>query len=450
MKKIIYLLVLTFIVFAQMPNWVKSGKHNAYQDEFYWYAVGHASNATGGIEAAKNNARMEIASQLKTTVSGSLSTTVTENVYGDNSNISSNLRKEIETVVESMELPGLRIVETYLNKVEDEYYVFAVIEKEEFFRSLENQLATDIQKAQDKLTNARKYINAGDISGAFNSYQDVLKLANSMYPKIMFYNSLAPKAISLPEEVRYDNVLKEISDFVAKIKIDVLNGDNQVGELGKTAPAAIILRVKYENIPLKATQVTFRAGKTVLTTLPTKDDGTVEYNFVFNGDGLIDNQNGELIAYLTFSNIPSEIKKKLENTTYTKIKYQVVKNRIITSRVEIQGEGTDNDKMIILDKIVASLEKNGINVNQTNPAYLTKATISTVSVNENKSNAGVLYIAKVKVFISVIEYGSDHVIGTYSVDVNGADKDKGKALTKALNSVKIPTTEIGKIFSNVK
>ncbi|HOJ37894.1 MAG TPA: LPP20 family lipoprotein [Ignavibacteriales bacterium] len=450
MKKLIYLIILTTFVFAQIPNWVKTGKHNSYPDAFYWYAVGRASAATGGIEAAKNSARMEIASQLKVTVSGSLSTTITETVYGDNSNISSNLKKEIETVVEEMELPGLKIVETYLNKVEDEYYVFAVIEKSEFFRSLENQLATEVNKAQDKLLNAKKYIANGDISGGLNSYKDVLQIANNMYPKILFYNSLAEKPIALPQEVRYDNVLKEISDFVGDIKIDILNGDNQTGELGKVAASPIILRVRYQNIPLKATQITFKAGNTILTTLPTKDDGTVEYNFVFSGEGLIDHKNGELIAYLTFSNIPYDIRKKLENTTFTKIKYQVDRSKVITSRVEIIGEGTDNDKMVLLNKIVDALEKNGININQTNPAYLTKATISTVSVNENKTNAGILYIAKVKIFISVIEYGTDNVIGTYNIDVNGADKNKNKALTKALNAAKVSSTEIGKIFSAVK
>ncbi len=445
----ILITLITFNLFAQAPSWVKSGKHNSYPEEFYWYAVGHAPAATGGIDAAKNNARMEIASQLKVTVSGSLSTTLTEKIYGENSDISSTAKKDIESVVDNMELPALKIVETYFSKVEDEYYVFAVINKEEFFTSLENQLSTTIRTAKDKLENAKKYINNGDIISALNSYKEVLNLSNEMYPKILFYNSLAEKGILLPEEVRYDNVLKDVMDFLGKVKIEIISGDNQEGQIGKMASGPIILRAKYENIPLSATPITFKAGNTIIGTKPTNEEGVVEYNFTFNGDGLIDNSNGQIVAYITFSNIPSNIRKKLESTSFATIKYKVVRNRIITSKIEIQGDYLDKDKSIIYNKVVKSLENNGVNINQTTPGYATKVVISESQVNENKTNSGKLYIVKLDVNISIVDLSNNTIVGSVTYNLNGADKTKEKAINRALNSLKISNNDIGKIISGI-
>ncbi len=453
----VFSLVATIVVFstlaqAQLPDWARTGKALKYPDDWYWVSVASAMGSDG-LEKAKEQARVGIASQLRVTVSSKVKYVQSEKIIGDVSNYSTDMASETQSVVDKMPLTNLEFAESYVNPVDTRTYVLAVLEKQLFLDGLLRDIKTPVRELEAKLENARGLVASADVGEAVNSYSLIMAAVPDLYPKIFFFNSLSPKPYELPTGLVYDNIEFELTKILSGVSLKTRGGDKQTVALGRAFPAPLEVVATIETggktLPLKGLYVAFRTGKDDEEKILTDGNGLASCTPIVSPDLLKDETHGQLSALIEIPHTSMRLRHKVERNTSVTYSFTASVKQF-TVRVDIAGDGSDAAQFELVKRVTKALEKNNVRVNQGSAKFLLHLVVTS---NEGPSVSGMaatLHVQNVDVTGMLKDASSGTVVGTLSASSKGVDKDRGKALVKGIQDAEFDAKDLAAILARAR
>ena len=437
---------------AQLPDWARTGKSNRYPEEMYWVSVASAIG-TDGIERAKTQARVGIASQIKVTVSSRMKYVQSEKIVGDVSNYSTDMTSETQNVVEKMEFVDLTFPETFVNPVDTRSYVLAVLDKEQFFERLRRDIDGPVSELQQKLQNARAQAGAADLGEAVNTFASIMGEVPDLYPKIFFYNSIAPSAYSLPPELVYDNLEYELSKILDNVSLTIQGGNNQTVALGKTFPEPLAVKamtvIDGKPTPLRGLTISYTTGAEEKETAVTNSDAIAALRPIASPDLVTDGTAGALKAFVDIPRMSARLKTKVEQKTSVTFAFTAAGAQI-TMKVTIGGAGPDPAQFELVKRVIKDLEKNNVRANQQQARFELHLVVTASEGQTVSGMGGNLYSQIVQVTGMLKDGSSGTIVGTVSTSATGMDKDKDRALEKGIAGVRFSAKDLSSIIARAR
>ena len=436
---------------AQLPDWARTGKNNRYPEEMNWVSVASAMGSEG-LEKAKAQARVGIASQIKVVVSAKMKYVQSEKIIGDASLLSSDMTSETQNVVEKMEFVDLTFPETFVNAVDTRTYVMAVLDKELFYERLRRAIEIPVRELAMKLKNAREQVAANDLGEAVNSYASIMGTVPDLYPQIFFYNSISPKAYELPSELVYDNIDYEVAKLMGNVSLVLVSGNNQSVALGKnfSQPLAVkaTMSASGQRVPLKGLTVSYRTGTNEKETAVTNDEGIASLTPVASPD-LVEGTAGKLVAFVDIPRMSTRLKTKVEQNTTVAFAF-TTQGAQITMKVTVAGSGPDAAQFELVKRTIKDLEKNNVRANQQSPRFEFHLVVTTSDGQTVNGMGGTLFTQNIQVTGMLKDASSGTILGTVSTSATGMDKDKDRALEKGITAARFSTKDLATIIARAR
>lgn len=437
---------------SQLPDWAITGNSNRYPRELYWIGVGSAVG-TGGLEAAKSQARVAIASQIKVTVSSKIRYVQSEAIVGDVSNYSTDISSETQSVVEKMEFADLAFPETFVNPVDTKAYVLAVLEKDQFFGRLRREIDLPVNELGQKLEHAREQANAADLGEAVNTFASIMGDVPELYPKIFFYNSIAPDAYVLPSGLVYDNLEAELGKILGNVSLVIASGDKQTVALGKPFPQPLAVKattvIDGKPALLNRLTVSYRTGENEKETAVTDDQGVALFSPIASPDLVTDGTSGKLTAFVDIPRMSPRLKAKVERNTSVGFAF-TASGAQFTVKVTVAGAGPDAAQFDLVNRVIKELEKNNVRANQQQSRYEFHLVVTASEGQTVTGMAGNLYTQKVQVSGMLKDGSTGTIVGTLTTSSVGMDKDRDRALEKGIAGLKFSSKDLSSIVARAR
>ena len=194
MKKIALIIFALSFIFSQTPQWFWQNEIPGYSVNFYYTGAGEGSTYAD----AQANAQAAIAAQLRVNVESTVET-LTEALETDvRLDYQENFKQATKSTVNET-IQGIEVVK--YKKVNDRYYVFAVLNKAKYLSGLRVVLDQLWNRINSLVTNARKYANEGRIFAAIENYTDAQVYVIPFYTKKAFYDGLSPAPFFVTENI---------------------------------------------------------------------------------------------------------------------------------------------------------------------------------------------------------------------------------------------------------
>jgi hypothetical protein len=437
---------------SQLPDWAMTGRSNRYPLELYWVGVG-SGMGTGGLEAAKSQARVAIASQIKVAVSSRMKYVQSEAIVGDVSNYSTDITSETQSVVEKMEFADLTFPETYVNPVDTKAYAFAVLEKEQFFERLRREIDLPAKELEQKLEHAREQASAADLGEAVNTFASIMGDVPDLYPKIFFYNSIAPEAYVLRSELVYDNLEAELGKILGNVSLSIEGGNNQTVALGKAFPQPLAVRattvIDGKPTLLQRLTISYRTGESEKETAVTNDQGIASISPIASPDLTSDGSSGKLTAYVDIPRMSPRLKAKVERNTSVAFAF-TASGAQFTVKVTVAGAGPDAAQFDLVNRVIKELEKNNVRANQQQSRYELHLVITSSEGQTVAGMGGNLYTQKVQVSGMLKDGSTGTIVGTLTASAVGMDKDKTRAVEKGIAGLQFSSKDLSSIIARAR
>ncbi len=437
---------------AQLPDWARSGKSNRYPEEMYWVSVASAIGSEG-IEKAKTQARVGIASQIKVTVSSRMKYVQSETIVGDLANYSTDMTSETQTVVEKMDFVDLTFPETFVNPVDTRSYVMAVLDKEQFFERLRRDMDGPVSELQQRLQNARAQAKAADLGEAVNTFASIMGDVPDLYPKIFFYNSIAPNAYALPSDLIYDNLESELSTILGAVSLSIQGGNNQTVGLGKAFPQPLSVKalatIDGKPTPLRGLTISYRTGSEEKETAITNAEAVASLNPIASPDLVTEGTAGTLVAFVDIPRMSARLKTKVEQNTSVAFAFTVAGAQF-TVKVTVAGAGPDAAQFELVKRVIKDLEKNNVRANQQQSRYELHLIVTASDGQTVSGMGGNLYAQNVQVTGMLKDGSTGTILGTISASATGMDKDRDRAMEKGIAGVRFSSKELSSIVARAR
>jgi len=228
---IILSLFIFSISYAEKPYWLTDYPYDA---DFY-VGIGFSSkNTENYIQAAKNNAINEIASQIKITIS---SETI-HKLIEENGRIDELLKQQINTSTKES-LEDVEIVDNWDNG--DEYWVYCRLSKEKYKKQKQLKLKEAVNKSLNLFSKAKENQREYAVSKALSFYFESLKPIE--------------KYLNEPLQIKYNNqniyLLNEIYSSVQSI-LDSISLKPEIAnfnvKLGNSLDEPILIIANYGSL----------------------------------------------------------------------------------------------------------------------------------------------------------------------------------------------------------
>ncbi len=437
------------LLFPQIPQWYLDRSVKEYSAGEYWIGVGSAKgNDNTALEQATNNARKDIASQFKVSISSKISTLQTEMRMGGNSSLSQNIENRTESIIEKTELVGAKTVKTEIAKNDNQTYVLVALEKQAFIGFIKNSIDEPTHRIQQTVTSANEMFNAVNISGSILSYLDALNELKNIFPKIVFYNSIASSFYALPSEITPEGIDAKLKTIAGGISMSIVSGNSQEGEIGKNLSLPLIVKVTVKtstNIePLKGVTVSFKLGRLSVGKNVSDENGMTQCSFLVQTEGT-QGGKGKVTASLELPNVSGEIRTMVQKNTTVSFDFSFAQTST-PCMVSIEGIGSVKAKNNFQKKLIQSLEKNGMSI-ATDAPILIKAILSATSAGAVEGMGGTMFAQDVALALEVREAASQKILGTVSATSKGIAKKEADAIEKGISSLKIPASELGEALA---
>ncbi len=437
---------------AQLPDWARTGKSNRYPEEMYWVSVASAIGSEG-IEKAKAQARVGIASQIKVTVSSKMKYVQSEKIVGDVSNYSTDMTSETQSVVEKMEFVDLTFPETFVNSVDTRSYVMAVLDKEQFYERLRRDIEGPVAELQQRLQNARSQAGAADLGESVNTFAGIMGEVPDLYPKIFFYNSIAPSAYTLPTELIYDNLESELAKILGTVSLSIQGGNNQTVALGKSFAQPLSVKamsvIDGKPTPLRGLTISYRTGPEEKETAVTNDQAIASLSPIASPDLVTEGTSGTLVAFVDIPRMSARLKTKVEQNTSVAFAFTVAGAQF-TVKVTVAGAGPDAAQFELVKRVIKDLERNNVRANQQQSRYELHLIVTASDGQTVSGMGGNLYSQNVQVTGMLKDGSTGTVIGTISTSATGMDKDKDRALEKGIAGLKFSSKDLSSVVARAR
>lgn len=230
-----------------IPGWAKSGVHPGYVQSMYWTGVGSGAD----LKTASDQARTEVAAQLKVQIKNSTETIEQEYAGDDREFYASAFKSTTESIVDQT-IQGIEIVES--KQVKGTYYAYAVLDRNQYLSALAGELREYGDRLSKLVSAAENMLDEGKVFSAIENFSDALALVPEVYPRQSFYNALAQVKYNLPTNLTGPGLISELRTVLSGLRLTVVSGSDQTAapgqRLGLPINAQVALTRKGKSIPV--------------------------------------------------------------------------------------------------------------------------------------------------------------------------------------------------------
>jgi hypothetical protein len=361
MRKISTLVIfslLNIISAAQIPKWAQTNSHPKYPSSTYLLGVGIANEKATATELA----RADVAKQIQVKIESELETMEQEITTDDKTKLKSEIVSRTKSVVNET-IIGIEIAATEF--VKGQFYVLAVLNKQRYYSSLEQQLGNIVTETDTYLTGARALVQQGNIFNALDNYLSAQNTMPDFLTKNALYLALTGSTYPAAKSYSVAGVLTEARNLLAAINIKIISGDNQDAPVGKFLSEPLIAKILYTSpdgneIGVKWYPVIIKySGGEVINKTASDQDGIIKAN-ILAVPTESDNQRGKVVFSLGLSNIPEIFRNEIEKIQAT-FSYNLIISTV-TFSVDITDIAGNPDPE--LNRLVTSwINENGFKTN---------------------------------------------------------------------------------------
>ena len=420
------------ISFSQKaPAWFSKGSIDKYPTVQYFVGVGSGNSP----EAAAQNARSEVVSQLRVTIESKTEMISTEVTKNSDISYSSMFENAITTTVNET-VSGVQIVER--DQAGDEFFAFAALNKSSFLSGLESELKTMEESITKLIDDAKRFSTNGKIVAALDNYGSALQQIPKFYSDKSLFDGVSKLDYPGNPEFSVSNIESELRDLLGAIQIEIISGNRQTAKSGEPLAQPIRFKVLYryrgQEVGLRSVSVkAFYENNNVIDRVIT--DAAGEAMILAEAVPPKRGDRGEIFLEPILSNLPGEFRKYTQNSR-TSARYEISDQLPIILAVDIKDkDGNSLDR--VNDKVTRSLERLGHTIMSDAPLVLD----GVVEVIEKRKVTGLgspktLVRAELSTKLKIAS--SDEVIGTFSSVEKGLSTQGEKAaMVSAYNRMKI-------------
>ncbi|CUT04325.1 LPP20 family lipoprotein [Candidatus Kryptobacter tengchongensis] len=444
MRFLLLTILFSSYVFSQ-PNWYKTQTHPKYPKEFYILGIG-AAVGEDARETAKQNAIADVASQIKVQVQSEITSLEKERIINKESDYYSEFQQKSKTIVDEI-LTGCEIVEMDFDKKAKTWYALAVLDKQRYLASLEDEIENAWMQIKKLYEDAQSFIGAGKVLQAIQNLKDAQQKIYDIYSKQVFYNALSKIPYKPDVDLTASGIESEIRDLISRIKIEKVSGDNQVGRIGEELPEELVVKVFYQGnvlVPIVNANVVF-AYKTgeVIERTTTDEQGIASIKAIAMGK-----RANQIIASFSIPGLPSEYARIISQI---KAEFTYTTSAEMTPSVTVSLKGAKEDKLIfdVMKKLTQAIEKNGYKV-EDEARFVVGGDIGSRVVSSVQGVGGMLYTVEAELNLFLKDLESGQIIGSMSIKSRAVGKSERDAYEKALKGMKFSNKELVEMLSNAK
>ncbi|CUS85686.1 LPP20 family lipoprotein [Candidatus Kryptobacter tengchongensis] len=444
MRFLLLTILFSSYVFSQ-PNWYKTQTHPKYPKEFYILGIG-AAVGEDARETAKQNAIADVASQIKVQVQSEITSLEKERIINKESDYYSEFQQKSKTIVDEI-LTGCEIVEMDFDKKAKTWYALAVLDKQRYLASLEDEIENAWMQIKKLYEDAQSFIGAGKVLQAIQNLKDAQQKIYDIYSKQVFYNALSKIPYKPDVDLTASGIESEIRDLISRIKIEKVSGDNQVGRIGEELPEELVVKVFYQGnvlVPIVNANVvfTYKTGEVIERTT-TNEQGIASIKAIAMGK-----RANQIIASFSIPGLPSEYARIISQI---KAEFTYTTSAEMTPSVTVSLKGAKEDKLIfdVMKKLTQAIEKNGYKV-EDEARFVVGGDIGSRVVSSVQGVGGMLYTVEAELNLFLKDLESGQIIGSMSVKSRAVGKSERDAYEKALKGMKFSNKELVEMLSNAK
>jgi hypothetical protein len=444
--KLFLLTVLFSIYMLAQPNWYKTQTHPKYPKEFYILGVG-AAVGENERETAKQNAIADVASQIKVRVQSEITSLEKEKIINQESDYYSEFQQKSKTIVDEL-LTGCEIVEMSYDRKLKAWYALAVLDKQKYLASLEDELDNAWSQIGELYEDAQSFISSGKILLAVQNLKNAQQKIYEIYPKQTLYNALSKIPYKPNVELTSLAIESKIRDLISKIKIEKVSGDNQVATVGQEFPEPLVVRVVYSGdftVPIPNALVIFayKSGEVIERTT-TDEDGIASVRAIAMGK----RTRNAIVASFSIPGLPSEYSRVLAGIK-TEFVYKTGAEAIPTVTVSIKGAKENKLIFDVMKKLTQAIERNGYKI-EDEARFVVGGDVSSRIISKVQGVGGMLYTveAELNIFLKDLETGQ--IVGSMNVKSRAVGKTEKEAYEKALRGMKFSNKDLVEMLSNAQ
>ncbi|MCF7903291.1 MAG: LPP20 family lipoprotein [Candidatus Marinimicrobia bacterium] len=410
-----------------IPGWAKSGKHPVYPDGMYWTGVGSGPD----LKTASDQARTEVASQLRVQIKNSTKTMEEEYTGDDREFYANAFNSTTETIVDET-IQGIQVVES--KPAGGTYYAYAVLDRNQYLSALADELRQYGDRLSGLHDDAQSLLDQGKIFPAIENFSDALALVPEVYPRQSFYNAIADMRYHLPDNLTGPAMLSELRTILSGVTMTVLSGTDQTAAPGQRLPDVIAVKISLarngRSIPISGMpmRAVYESGD--LAAKPVTDDrGVAELSVSAVPGNRTD--AGAVIITPNLGRLPEIMAPQLKHLTAT-ISYRVSGD--VPAFAIIVRDRDGNRLKSVEDDLAQAVIQAGFKVDPAADMLIEgKATLD--DVREISLGGRPTYQAEATLDITVTDLSSGVQTASTSVSKKTVNSNKSKASRNAINDL---------------
>jgi hypothetical protein len=260
MKKVLCLIFcLAMPAAAQIPQWAQTHTHRDYPVDFFLIGVG-SGKGEHAAEVAKRAAQTDVASQLRVTLQSQIDRVQKTYTLNNNEQSSEEFKQKSRIVVEE-EISSVRIAETAIDMKDGTVYALAVLDREDFQRTLSAALDRAWKNVTEARQGAENFLQSGRLNDALQNLIIARQLAAGIFPKMAQHDAVGKVMYHSDEIVSPTELTSQIRDVLSRVRLARKSGNGQKVKIGQKFSDPLVVSVsvksKGNNVPVAGIPIDF-------------------------------------------------------------------------------------------------------------------------------------------------------------------------------------------------
>ena len=280
MKIFSAILLLAMPVLAQVPQWAQTHTHRDYPSDFFLIGVG-SGKGDHAAEIAKRSAQTDVASQVRVNLQSQIDRVQNTYTLNNNEQSSEEFKQKSRIVVEE-EISSVRIAETAIDMKDGTVYALAVLDREDFQRTLSAALDGAWRNVTTARRGAEDFLQNGNLNDALQNLIVARQLAAGIFPKMAQHDAVGKLMYHSKEIVSPTELTSLMRDILSRVRLERKSGNAQKMKIGQKFPEPLVVSVSMKNngnhVPVVGIPVDFSSIDGMkLGTQNTGSDGTAGF-----------------------------------------------------------------------------------------------------------------------------------------------------------------------------
>lgn len=445
MKYMYLVLVSVTACIAQAPSWYTEVSLPEYPQSIYIIGVGVGDT----YPDAQADAQAAISAQLRVTIKSTLETFAQEIATDERTSYIDMVTQATHSTVDET-VDGIEIVRQI--QEENKYYVFGVLDKNQFVAGLKAELLQLWGKVSALVTDARAFANEGKILAAIENYSEGQRYAAEFHARRAFHDALSPIPFIVDEAITVSGIMSEVRGILSGIQIVVESGDRQSATAGSFLEEPIIFKVFYvsedtgERIPMHNLPIVTRQEDGVVIDRSVTDaTGAVE---VFASAVPSSSSSSKLYARPNLVRLPSIYNRYLKNAEGTAT-YSIAKSIPLSFELIIIDE--DGNRLSDVERKVARMVGNLGHSTSPTASMMLSGNVSILGTKEIPGKSNPQYLVTSELALAVVIKSTNTSVSSLSASAKGlSSKSRELAVKASYSKLKLSRNDFSRMISDAE